>query len=85
MLSFFPRGVLDEILNLIESVSEGFSSYSLIHIPTNENIRERERESVRVRECMRALLQYKALDAVLDMCPYLGTGMAQISLNIFAI
>ena len=23
MLSFFPRGVLDEILNLIESVSEG--------------------------------------------------------------
>ena len=28
MLSFFPRGVLDEILDLIESVSEGFSSYS---------------------------------------------------------
>ena len=24
MLSSFPRGVLDEILNLIESVSEGF-------------------------------------------------------------
>ena len=24
MLFFFPRGVLDEILNLIESVSEGF-------------------------------------------------------------
>ena len=24
MLSFFPRGVLDEILNLLESVSEGF-------------------------------------------------------------
>ena len=31
MLSFFPRGVLDEILNLIESVSEGFPSYSHIH------------------------------------------------------
>ena len=30
MLSFFPRGVLDEILNLIESVSEGFPSYSFI-------------------------------------------------------
>ena len=30
MLSFFPRGVLDEILNLIESVSEGFPSYSCI-------------------------------------------------------
>ena len=24
MLSFFPRDVLDEILNVIESVSEGF-------------------------------------------------------------
>ena len=28
VLSFFPRGVLGGILNLIESVSEGFSSYS---------------------------------------------------------
>ena len=27
MLSFFPRGVSDEILNLIESVSEDFPSY----------------------------------------------------------
>ena len=27
---FFPRGVLDEILNLIETVSEGFPSYSII-------------------------------------------------------
>ena len=33
MLSFFPRGVLDEILNLIESVSEEFPSYSLIKPP----------------------------------------------------
>ena len=32
MLSFFPRGVLDEILNLIESVSEGFPSYSFKHL-----------------------------------------------------
>ena len=30
MLSFFPRGVLDEILNLIESVSEDFPSNSLV-------------------------------------------------------
>ena len=30
VLSFFPRDVLDEILNLIGSVSEGFPSYSLI-------------------------------------------------------
>ena len=29
MLSFFPRGVLDEALNLIESVSEGFPSCSV--------------------------------------------------------
>ena len=32
MLFFFPRGVLDEILNLIESVSEGFPSYFFIRI-----------------------------------------------------
>ena len=30
VLSFFPRDVLDEILNLIESVSEDFPSYSSI-------------------------------------------------------
>ena len=30
MLFSFPRGVLDEILNLIESVSEGFPSYFCI-------------------------------------------------------
>ena len=35
MLSFFPRGVLDEILNLIESVSEGFPSYSAIYNSPN--------------------------------------------------
>ena len=28
VLSFFPRDVLDEILSLIESVSEDFPSYS---------------------------------------------------------
>ena len=30
MLSFFPRDVLDEILDLIESVSEGFPIYSYV-------------------------------------------------------
>ena len=30
VLPFSPRDVLDEILNLIESVSEGFLSYSYI-------------------------------------------------------
>ena len=29
VLSFFPRGVLDEIVNLIGSVSEGFPPYSI--------------------------------------------------------
>ena len=29
-MSFFPQDVLDEILNLIESVSEGFPTYSII-------------------------------------------------------
>ena len=32
VLSFFPRDVLDEILNLIESVSEDFPSYSSIYV-----------------------------------------------------
>ena len=30
MLSFFPRDVLVEILDLIESVSEGFPTYSFV-------------------------------------------------------
>ena len=34
MLSFFPRGDLGEILNLIESVSEDFPSYSVKHTQT---------------------------------------------------
>ena len=32
VLSFFPRDVLDEILNLIESVSEDFPSYSFKNV-----------------------------------------------------
>ena len=36
MLSLFPRGVLDEILNLIESVSEGFPSYFSRKMKTSE-------------------------------------------------
>ena len=39
---FFPRDVLDEILNLIESVSEGFPSYfgklSILKIPLSLQI-----------------------------------------------
>ena len=36
MLSFFSRDVLDEILNLIESVSEGFPSYSFKQCGIND-------------------------------------------------
>ena len=32
MLSFFPRDVLDESLDLIESASEGFLTYSSLNI-----------------------------------------------------
>ena len=45
MLSFFPRGVLDEILNLIESVSEEFPSYS--YIQTNELMKLNEHQRSR--------------------------------------
>ena len=31
VLSFFPLDVLDELWDLIESVSEGFLTYSFIH------------------------------------------------------
>ena len=37
VLSFFPRDVLDEILNLIESVSEDFPSYSPISFTKTAN------------------------------------------------
>ena len=33
---------------------------------------------------LRALLQYRTLDAVLNKWPYIGIGIAQISLRIFA-
>ena len=38
MLSFFSRGVLDEILNLNESVSEGFPSYSFTFAPPQNTL-----------------------------------------------
>ena len=50
VLSFFPRDVLDEILNLIESVSEDFPSYSsslcVVSIPfANESLPDSENTS----------------------------------------
>ena len=41
MLSFFPRGVLGEILNLIESVSEGFPSYSYMYLDVGSCVSNR--------------------------------------------
>ena len=40
MLSFFPLDVLDEIWDLIESVSEGFLTYSFI--PLQKNYRKKK-------------------------------------------
>ena len=37
VLSFFPQDVLDEILNFIWSVSEGFPSYSFIVSLSEDN------------------------------------------------
>ena len=46
MVSFyavlFPRGVLDEILDLIESVSEGFPSYSYSCLFIEATVPEKE-------------------------------------------
>ena len=47
---FFPRGVLDEILNLIESVSEGFPFYSYtISLPDHLRERKSERETCAIK------------------------------------
>ena len=59
VLSFFPRDVLDEILNLIESVSEDFPSYScLFHCKDSDSFEDclRENDVITSRE-QRALVQ----------------------------
>ena len=43
VLSFFPRDVLDEILNLIGSVSEGFPSYSCVESKTRSQSQSLEK------------------------------------------
>ena len=51
MLFFFPLGVLDEIWDVIESVYEGFLTYSLIsnqhigHTETEPQCKDRRRET----------------------------------------
>ena len=58
MLSFFPRDVLDEIWDLIESVSEGFPTYSgassvsyVIHM-SRESCKSSKQTSAKVRVCL---------------------------------
>ena len=52
MLSFFPRDVLDEILNLIESVSEDFLTTLAVKSATKHCIFKvrKERNSDKYRE-----------------------------------
>ena len=55
VLSFFPRDVLDEILNLIGSVSEGFPSYfSIIPIQMHSQFYSKSMSS-RFECCIAAL------------------------------
>ena len=48
VLSFFPRDVLDEILNLIESVSEDFPSYSCLHFPASTGFAKTQSNNYRM-------------------------------------
>ena len=56
MLSFFPRDVLDEILNLIESVSEVF-------LPT---LSCRNIQSNRIKQALKGYIKSACLRQVLD-------------------
>ena len=66
VLSFFPRDVLDEILNLIGSVSEGYPSYSFTSFkklkPQNvRRISETNRKSCLCKACCNVALKVEAL------------------------
>ena len=50
MLSFFPLDVLDEIWDLIESVSEGFPTYSFFKPMTADTGNEKGRKN-KTDEC----------------------------------
>ena len=84
MLSFFPRGVLDEILNLIESVSEDFPSYSFSFVraavacsilkrtsgfrPSSETTSPRYMKLVTVPNFILPICLYFSLDAIGAVC-----------------
>ena len=79
VVSFFPRGILDKILNLIESISEGFPSYSWnrdkLQVPWSKAIVSDEglKPEVlsRIAQATRALTKLKPIWA--DNCIFLGS------------
>ena len=64
VLSFFPRDVLDEILNLIESVSEDFPSYSSLILLNNQYIMKNNMCKKKDR-IINALLLFKHYNQIL--------------------
>ena len=70
MLSFFPRGVLDEILNLIESVSEDFPSYSFSFVRAAVACAILERTSGFEPSSETTAPRYLKLVTVPNFCPF---------------
>ena len=81
MLSFFPRDVLDEILNLIESVSEGFPTYSYC-FPSNLRHLGMQPIVIDVIFPIRFANIYECL-TVLSLSPILRTGDQVPTFNVF--
>ena len=90
VLSFFPRDVLDEILNLIGSVSEGFPSYSsmartkyvtfisVLYVQQNFNGSKQKRNIYRCIECTAKLQWLETNTQHLSVyCTYSKTSMAR--------
>ena len=83
MLSFFPRGVLDEILNLIESVSEGFPSYSFSFVRAAVACAILERTSGLRPLSDTTAPRYSKLVTVPNFCPF--TFYLYLSLDAIAL
>ena len=74
VLSFFPRDVLDEILNLIESVSVDFLSYS--------SIKDQLRDVNSVCRCRRniATLNWKVYYRKIEVVPLVIKHSSKLSI-----
>ena len=70
MLSFFPRGVLDEILNLIEAVSEGIPTYSFSFVRDAVACAILERTSGLEPSFETTAPRYLTLVTVPNFCPF---------------